>query len=78
MGPTYDQLAASLADMPRQIGRTPSAILAVSAHWEAPAFTVQGNPQPPMIYDYGGFRPIPTRCTTTRPARPNSRSACSR
>jgi len=55
MGTTYDQLAASLADMPRQIGRTPKAILMVSAHWEAPAFTVQGNPKPPMIYDYGGF-----------------------
>ena len=55
MGATYDQLAASLADMPRQIGRTPKAILMVSAHWEAPAFTVQGNPKPPMIYDYGGF-----------------------
>ncbi len=55
MGPVYDKLAASLADMPRQIGRTPRAILMVSAHWEAPAFTVMGNPKPPMIYDYGGF-----------------------
>ncbi|RST52025.1 DODA-type extradiol aromatic ring-opening family dioxygenase [Variovorax sp. DXTD-1] len=55
MGGVYDQLAASLADMPRQIGRTPGAILMVSAHWEAPVFTVQGNPRPPMIYDYGGF-----------------------
>ena len=43
MGPTYDQLAAALADMPRQIGRKPAAILMVSAHWEAPVFTVQGN-----------------------------------
>jgi len=57
MGPTYNQLEASLADMPRQIGRTPSAILMVSAHWEAPVFTVQGNAKPPMIYDYGGFPP---------------------
>ncbi|MET0540877.1 MAG: class III extradiol ring-cleavage dioxygenase [Variovorax sp.] len=55
MGPTYDKLEAALADMPRQVGRTPRAILMVSAHWEAPAFTVQGNPKPPMIYDYGGF-----------------------
>ena len=55
MGGVYDRLAASLADMPRQIGRTPGAILMVSAHWEAPVFTVQGNPRPPMIYDYGGF-----------------------
>lgn len=53
----YDQLEAALADMPRQIGRTPRAILMVSAHWEEPAFTVQAHPQPPMIYDYGGFPP---------------------
>ena len=55
MGPTYDQLEAALADMPRQIGRTPRAILMVSAHWEEPAFTVMGSTKPPMIYDYGGF-----------------------
>ena len=27
----------------------------VSGHWEAPGFTVQTNPAPPMFYDYGGF-----------------------
>ncbi|MEG0923125.1 MAG: class III extradiol ring-cleavage dioxygenase [Comamonas sp.] len=51
----YAQLEASLADMPRQLGRTPKAILMLSAHWEAPAFTVQATAQPGMIYDYGGF-----------------------
>lgn len=55
MGDTYAKLEASLADMPRQVGRKPKAILMVSAHWEQPAFTVQANPKPPMIYDYGGF-----------------------
>ncbi len=55
MGQTYDKLDASLADMPRQIGRTPRAILMVSAHWEAAAFTVMSHPKPSMIYDYGGF-----------------------
>jgi aromatic ring-opening dioxygenase catalytic subunit (LigB family) len=55
MGSAYAQLEAALADMPRQIGRRPDAILMVSAHWEAPDFTVMGNPKPPMIYDYGGF-----------------------
>jgi aromatic ring-opening dioxygenase catalytic subunit (LigB family) len=57
MGDTYAKLEASLADMPRQIGRKPAAILMVSAHWEAPAFTVQATAQPGMIYDYGGFPP---------------------
>ena len=55
MGSVYDNLAASLADMPRQLGRTPKAVLMVSAHWEEPTFTVQATPQPGMIYDYGGF-----------------------
>lgn len=57
MAPTYANLATSLADMPRQIGRTPKAVLMVSAHWEEPTFTVQATPQPGMIYDYGGFPP---------------------
>ncbi len=55
MGSTYDQLEAALADMPRQLARTPRAVLMVSAHWEAPAFTTTAHPHPPMIYDYGGF-----------------------
>ena len=54
-GAAYDRLAASLADIPRRIGAAPRAILMVSAHWEADAFTVQGHARPPMIYDYGGF-----------------------
>ncbi|MDR1969140.1 MAG: dioxygenase [Burkholderiaceae bacterium] len=54
-GHAYDQLEAALADMPRQIGRPPAAVLMVSAHWEEPVFSVMGHPRPPMIYDYGGF-----------------------
>ncbi len=53
--PFFDKLEAALADMPRQIGRTPAAVLMVSGHWEENAFTVQSSPQPPMVYDYGGF-----------------------
>lgn len=49
-------LKASLADIPRQLGRKPKAILMVSAHWETrDTFTVMGQVQPGMIYDYGGF-----------------------
>jgi aromatic ring-opening dioxygenase catalytic subunit (LigB family) len=49
------ELELSLQDIPRQIGVTPKAILMISAHWEESAFTVMSNPQPPMLYDYGGF-----------------------
>lgn len=55
MGPIFDNLAKSLADMPRQLVRKPKAILMISAHWEKLHFTVQTSPQPPMFYDYGGF-----------------------
>jgi len=51
----YDQLAAALADIPRQVGRTPKAVLMISAHWEGDVFLVQGAARPTMIYDYGGF-----------------------
>lgn len=51
----YAGLAASLRRMTADTGARPGAILMVSAHWEAPAFTVQSHPQPPMIYDYHGF-----------------------
>ena len=55
MGGVYDRLEASLARMPADIGRTPRAVLMLSAHWEAPQFTVQTHARPPMLYDYGGF-----------------------
>lgn len=48
-------LHESLRAIPSEIGVTPRAILAVSGHWETPNFTVQTNPNPPMVYDYGGF-----------------------
>lgn len=53
----WSTLESSLAAIPAELGSTPRAILVVTAHWEAPAFIVQANPQPPMIYDYGGFPP---------------------
>lgn len=51
----YAELAASLRRMVADTGARPRAILMVSAHWEAPVFTLQTHPQPPMVYDYFGF-----------------------
>lgn len=48
-------LEDSLRAIPIEIGVTPGAVLMISGHWEAPRFTVQTNPNPPMLYDYGGF-----------------------
>ncbi|HPU38977.1 MAG TPA: class III extradiol ring-cleavage dioxygenase [Microthrixaceae bacterium] len=50
-----EPLERSLQAIPREIGVAPTAVLVISAHWEAPQFTVQTNPNPPMLYDYGGF-----------------------
>ena len=54
-GAAYARLEASLQQMPAQVGLRPRAVLMVSAHWEAPSFSVMSNPQPPMLYDYYGF-----------------------
>lgn len=51
----YAKLADSLRRIPLEIGAKPRAILMVSAHWEASAFTIQTHPNPSMIYDYHGF-----------------------
>lgn len=51
----YAGLAESLRRLASDAGAVPRAILMVSAHWEAPEFTVQAHPCPPMIYDYYGF-----------------------
>lgn len=48
-------LERSLQSIPLELGADPRAVLVVSGHWEAPVFTVQSSPNPPMLYDYGGF-----------------------
>lgn len=67
----YAPLAAALADMPRQIGRKPRAILMVSAHWEAPSFTVQTAARPGMLYDYYGFPPETYQVQYPSPGSPD-------
>ena len=68
----YDMqpLLTSLQAIPSEIGVTPRAVLVVSAHWETPTFTVQTNPQPPMLYDYGGFPEFTYRIQYPAPGQP--------
>ena len=54
-GATYDILEASLADIPRQVGGKPTAVLVISSHWEEREPTLSSGERPPMIYDYRGF-----------------------
>ncbi|MDD4974954.1 MAG: class III extradiol ring-cleavage dioxygenase [Bacteriovorax sp.] len=52
--PYFDKLEASLISIAKEVGR-PKAILMISGHWEEESFTLMANPNPPMLYDYGGF-----------------------
>jgi len=66
----YDQLEASLVDIPRQLGERPKAVLVVSSHWETEGFTVSSGSAPGMIYDYGGFPPHTYQIQYRAPGRP--------
>lgn len=35
----------------------PDAIVMLSGHWEGDPVQIMSNPNPPMLYDYGGFPP---------------------
>lgn len=73
-GPMRDAMATleqSLQALPDDVGVAPKAILMVSGHWEAPTFTVQTNPNPPMIYDYGGFPEHTYRIQYSAPGSPS-------
>ena len=71
LGGAYDRLEAALARMPADIGTTPKAVLMLSAHWEAPEFTLQTSPHPGMLYDYGGFPDFTYRITYAAPGAPD-------
>jgi aromatic ring-opening dioxygenase catalytic subunit (LigB family) len=64
-------LEASLQAIPRQLGRTPRAVLVISGHWEAPVATIQTSPHPPMYYDYGGFPEFTYRIQYPSPGAPD-------
>lgn len=52
---TWDGMAAFLKNIAASLPARPRAILMVSAHWEAPDFSVTAGPNPELIYDYYGF-----------------------
>jgi aromatic ring-opening dioxygenase catalytic subunit (LigB family) len=59
MGPrdTWDRMADWLRSLPASLPETPTALLVVSAHWEAPVVSVTSSASPPLLYDYSGFPP---------------------
>lgn len=58
-----DALRAYLHALVRSMAVRPSALLVVSAHWEAAKPTVMTHPQPPLLFDYHGFPPDSYRLT---------------
>ncbi len=52
---TWDRTAAWLSGLIAEAPERPRAILIVSGHWEAEAFTVGSAERPPLIFDYYGF-----------------------
>jgi len=50
-------MASWLRSVPELIGARPRALLVISAHWEAPHFSVNTQAAPSLLYDYSGFPP---------------------
>jgi aromatic ring-opening dioxygenase catalytic subunit (LigB family) len=63
-------LEVSLANMPKEIGTRPRAVLMVSGHWEARDFAVMSSAHPPMVYDYSGFPPFTYQIKYSAPGAP--------
>jgi aromatic ring-opening dioxygenase catalytic subunit (LigB family) len=64
----WDGLAEYLRDLGRAI--EPTAVLMISAHWEAARPTVSSAAQPAMLYDYGGFPAETYRLSYPAPGSP--------
>ncbi|NVM77518.1 aromatic ring-opening dioxygenase catalytic subunit (LigB family) [Duganella sp. SG902] len=51
----FDVMAAALSAVPSQLPCLPVALLVISGHWEAGAFTLSSAERPGMVYDFEGF-----------------------
>jgi len=52
--PAHQEMVTYLKSLPSQFVK-PSAILLISAHWEAAQASITASANPKMIYDYSGF-----------------------
>ncbi len=68
----WADLADFLKSLPKDVGRTPKAILMVSGHWEGePVPTLSSAHHPGMLYDYYGFPPETYQLTYPAPGAPD-------
>lgn len=63
-------MEAYLRALPASLPEPPRAILVISGHWEAPAFTVSAVEAPSLIFDYYGFPPETYQLTWPAPGAP--------
>jgi aromatic ring-opening dioxygenase catalytic subunit (LigB family) len=63
-------LEAYLRSLPSRLPARPSALLVVSAHWEARRPTVLAAPHPGLLFDYYGFPPHTYEITYPAPGAP--------
>lgn len=63
-------LAEYLRGLPQALPSKPTALLVISAHWEARQPTVMSGAQPPMLYDYYGFPDQAYAITWPAPGNP--------
>lgn len=64
-------LEQGLRALPSRLPGLPSAILVVSAHWEAAAFSLTSSIAPGMVYDYHGFPAETYRIRYPSPGAPD-------
>lgn len=67
---TWDRMAAWLRGLAAPLGGKPAAIVVVSAHWQAPSFTVNAQSAPGLLYDYSGFPAHTYQLTWPAPGAP--------
>jgi aromatic ring-opening dioxygenase catalytic subunit (LigB family) len=66
----FRTMQAFLQDVARTLPARPSAILVVTAHWEAEVPSFTGSAHPELIYDYYGFPPETYALRYDAPAHP--------
>ena len=70
MRSTWRELETYLHGFMATLAEQPSAILAVSGHWEEGVPTVNAGAHPPLLFDYGGFPDYTYRLTWPAPGAP--------
>ncbi|MDO3381137.1 DODA-type extradiol aromatic ring-opening family dioxygenase [Gilvimarinus algae] len=68
--PGHEPMVKALRSLAGRLQK-PSAILVISAHWEAPVPTLTSAASPALVYDYYGFAPEAYTITYPCPGEPS-------